>query len=282
MEKGIAPIPQSGLGNQIFIVVAGFVLSMYHNCPLYLFNNTNCGNWHSKKEYKHSIFKFIGTHIDSCFMVLKNGSFGDYKKHYLSIFQSFDKWNLDSAPPGTYLESYYQYYPPFEKYENIIREKLLLGLESYRNTLKEKYDFGHCGFLHVRRGDYLHFSDRHYIQPISYYRYCINELLKQKPEIKKIYVLSDDLEWISNCSLFVDEFKHICEIYDNEDEIESLSFMTLCDEGSICANSTFSWWGAFLGAFEKRNPVFYPDKWMKSDTEINLFPKEWIKVSEFV
>ena len=105
-----------------------------------MFNNTNCGNWHSKKEYKDSIFKFIGIHINSCFMVLKNGCFGDYKKHYLNIFQSFNEWNLDSAPPGTYLESYYQYYPPLEKYENIIREKLLLGLEPYRNDLKEKYD----------------------------------------------------------------------------------------------------------------------------------------------
>lgn len=282
MEKGIAPIPQSGLGNQIFIMVAGFVMSLYHNCPLYVFNNTNCGNWHSKKEYKHSIFKNLGTHIDCCFMTVKNGQFGEYNKHFLNIFQSFEPWTMDSAPPGTYLESYYQYYPPLEPYEDIIREKLILGLEPFRNKLKEKYNFENCGFLHVRRGDYLHFSDRHYIQPISYYRFCIKELKKLKPQMQKIYILSDDLEWIKNCSLFNMEFKEICEIYDNEDEIESLSFMTLCEEGSICANSTFSWWGAFLGAYKKRNPVFVPEKWMKTDSEIKLFPKEWIIVPESV
>lgn len=283
MKKGISLIPQGGLGNQIFIVVAGLVLSIYHDCPLYLFNNTNGNNCHSTVEYKENIFKNIGTHINSCFMVLKNGgleNFGEYKQHCLSIFEGFKPWSLDTAPPGTFLDSYYQYYPTIEPYEQVIREKLLSGIEESRKKIKENYELSNCAFIHVRRGDYLCFSDRHYVQPISYYQYCIKELLKQKPDIHKIYVLSDDVDWISNCSLFNEEYKNICEIYQNDDEINSLAFMTLCDGGSICANSTFSWWGAFLGAYEKRNPIFVPEHWMRSDFEIKLFPKEWIIVPE--
>lgn len=278
--KGIVPIPQGGLGNQIFIVVAGLIASNYHNCPLYLPNNTNCNNSHSKKEYKHSIFKYIGTHIDCCFMSVITGR--QYNRHFLDIFHGFEPWTVESAPAGTYLESYYQYYPTLEPYESVIREKLLLGLEPYRKKLREIYDFRNTAFCHIRRGDYVHFSDRHYLQPISYYRYCIKNLLEKKPNIKKIYVLSDDIDWIRNCSLYTEEYKEICEIYENDDEIESLSFMSLCEDGSICANSTYSWWGAYLGSFSKRNPVFVPSKWMKTESQIKLFPKEWIIVPENV
>jgi hypothetical protein len=277
MEKGIIPIPLSGLGNQMFIVIAGFIASLHNNCPLYLYDNTNSGNWHSKKEYKNNIFKFIGIHRGGCFLSHMNT---EYVKHNMDLFLSFEPWTVESVKPGMYLNAYYQYYPPFEPYENIIREKLLLGLELFRDKLKKKYDFDKCAFLHVRRGDYLHFADRHYIQPISYYRFCIQELLKLKENIKKIYILSDDNEWIKNCSLFNYEYKNICEVYENEDEIESLAFMSLCNEGAICTNSTFSWWGAYLGAFEKRNPVFVPKKWMKTTSEIKIWPKQWIIIAE--
>ena len=53
--------------------------------------------------------------------------------------------------------------------------------------------------------------------------------------------------------------------------------MSLCKGGAICSNSTFCWWGAFLGTYEKRNPVFVPKKWISvKDDMSNLFPSEWI------
>lgn len=51
--------------------------------------------------------------------------------------------------------------------------------------------------------------------------------------------------------------------------------MSLCYSGAICANSTFSWWGAFLGAYSQRNPVFVPRNWIREKIW-NLFPEEWI------
>ena len=58
-QQGIIPLPQGGLGNQIFINIAGYVMSLHLKCPLYLFNNTNCNNSHSTKEYKDNIFKYL-------------------------------------------------------------------------------------------------------------------------------------------------------------------------------------------------------------------------------
>jgi hypothetical protein len=56
--------------------------------------------------------------------------------------------------------------------------------------------------------------------------------------------------------------------------------MSLCTKAAICANSTFSWWGAYLGAYKFRNKVFVPRDWIKqTQYDINLLvPEEWIKI----
>ena len=56
----------------------------------------------------------------------------------------------------------------------------------------------------------------------------------------------------------------------------TLALMSLCKAGAICANSTFSWWGAFLGAHGVRAPVFVPERWIGGDKlPVALFPDEW-------
>lgn len=51
--------------------------------------------------------------------------------------------------------------------------------------------------------------------------------------------------------------------------------MSKCQAGAILANSTFSWWGGFLGPYKYRNPIIYPKQWIKGD-DIQLFFKDWI------
>jgi len=53
--------------------------------------------------------------------------------------------------------------------------------------------------------------------------------------------------------------------------------MSLCEKGAICANSTFSYWGAMLGAHSSGNTVIVPKDWCK-DPPICLFPDEWLIV----
>ena len=53
-----------------------------------------------------------------------------------------------------------------------------------------------------------------------------------------------------------------------------MRLMASCDH-NVIANSTFSWWGAFLGAYESRNPVYVPKEWIFSNTKCQIFPSEW-------
>lgn len=278
-ELGIIPLPQGGLGNQIFIYIAGYIMSQHLNCPLYLFNNTNCNNSHSKMEYKNNIFKHLGIHVDQIFNYRK---VQNYSQHCLNIFQGFEPWDFSSVKKGLILESYYQYYEPLEKYEHEIRSVLISGLEDCKNKILEKYneiELSESAFLHIRRGDYVTYYDRHYLQPMEYYKYCIDKL-KNSRSVRKIYLLSDDIEWVKSQTLFKDRM--FFEPFECDDEVISLTFMSLCKSGAICANSTFSWWGAFLGSYEKRSPIFVPKKWMLTTSEIRLFPKEWNVINEDV
>jgi hypothetical protein len=126
--------------------------------------------------------------------------------------------------------------------------------------------------IHVRRGDYLKppHSDFMPSCSISYYEKALQQFdIKEKT----FCIFSDDLEWCKGQTVFSSLPNKL--FIDEPDECKSLALMTVCHGGFICANSTFSWWGAFLGAHVKRQPVIVPLQWVKGE-EVDLFPKEWI------
>ena len=63
------------------------------------------------------------------------------------------------------------------------------------------------------------------------------------------------------------------------DELETLALMSLCTNGTISSGLSLGWWGAFLGAYAKRNPVVVPKKWIKIPDSQSLLPEEWITIS---
>lgn len=261
MEPGILPIRIGGLGNQLFIVVASYITAKVKGLPLYLVDMRS-DHQTVEEDYKKSIFSFFGIHVDKC------PSFASYTQYSPG---GFSPWHTDVSP-GTAMSSYFQYYPPMIPYEDEIRELLLRGL---RTQGKKEH-----AFVHVRRGDYLNNPHIHYIQPLDYFRRAMEYI-----SAKKVLVFSDDIAWVEAQDFFRDER---FELIRDRNEIECLSLMSLCTEGAVCSNSTFSWWGAYLGAYAKRSPVIVPaqwinpslfatDHWPTSGTKVPpLFPKEWI------
>jgi hypothetical protein len=273
--KGITIAYMGGLGNQMFIVAAGYVAHKVTGLQLFLpIPNINDNKHNSKKnDYLKTIFKYIGIHLPC---ILYSPTFKEFHRHYgysdheLSIYRGFEPWDPIKVKPGTHMASYYQYYPAIAPYEYDIRHLFNRGLQEYRT----KFTINNAAFLHVRRGDFLENSTVFYVQPMSYYIIAINMLLRMNTAIKKIYVLSDDIYWVKNQDIFNCD---LFELYKSDDELDALAIMSLCTEGAICANSTFSWWGAFLGAYGVRKPVIIPKQWMAADI-VDLFPKEWISI----
>jgi hypothetical protein len=274
---GIIPNVVGGLGNQMFIVAAAYVTSQIQKCPLYILQNptthyiANMHN-HLKQDYNTSIFKAFGTHVQEQLTNLN-----EFKTNGYTEFspKGFSAWDPSNIKPGTILNSYFQYWPSLKSYEQELRALFLEGLANQVQTVKSQYTTENSAFLHVRRGDYLKNPSFHYIQDIeTYYKPALEQLMiSANPSI--IYILSDDLSWIKTQSFFTENsvFKPV----DIQNELEALALMASCTAGAICANSTFSWWGAFLGAYSKRAPVIVPKRWIGEHVEC-LFPAEWIVI----
>ena len=144
------------------------------------------------------------------------------------------------------------------------------GFEALKTEIRSA---GNTASLHIRRGDYLDSTtnDVHGILPLSYYEQAVAFLVNKDPETR-FYVFSDDiswakanLTWIPN-STFVETASHY----------EDFFLMKECKH-NIIANSSFSWWAAWLN----ENPgktVVRPEKWFanREFNALSFIPKDWI------
>jgi hypothetical protein len=123
--------------------------------------------------------------------------------------------------------------------------------------------------IHVRRGDYLKFPDIHPTVDISYYNQAIEII--EDAGCTEFIVFSDDIDWCKNN--FND--KKFTFIEGNKDW-EDIWLMSLCKH-SIMSNSSFSWWGSWLGQNVKQI-VIAPRRWfgqqVNHDTS-NLYAEGW-------
>lgn len=124
--------------------------------------------------------------------------------------------------------------------------------------------------LHIRRTDYLTNSN-HVALPISYYETALKEFDSDRPVI----VFSDDAEWCNQQEIFSSDRFMISE---NSDNAVDMCLMSLCTS-HIIANSSFSWWGAWLS---KSNKVVAPKLWFgpgNADKNTNdLIPENWMVI----
>lgn len=128
--------------------------------------------------------------------------------------------------------------------------------------------------IHVRRGDYLAISNASSICTLDYYKQAINQLLKRvNPDLYLVF--SDDINWCKENLGYLLNSDHTVYVDWNKgaDSFQDMHLMSLCKH-NIIANSSFSWWGAWLN----KNPdkmVIAPSKWMESDAWPDIVPTSW-------
>ena len=131
--------------------------------------------------------------------------------------------------------------------------------------------------LHVRRTDYVKNSANHFNLTIEYYQAALDHF----DSGRNVIVFSDDSEWCHNQDIFADDRFIISE---NEDNRVDLCLMSMCDD-FIIANSSYSWWGAWLSS-NKDKKVIAPVQWFgktgytKDHDTKDLIPDDWIKITE--
>lgn len=181
---------------------------------------------------------------------------------------SFDEKLFNECPDWISLQGYFQ----TEKYFKHIRDQILIDFEFHDNilhTAKEVItNWQNPISLHIRRTDYVA-NPNHTTLSLDYYE----QSLKQFDENCEVIIFSDDPKWCIEQKLFESDRFMVSETNDN---YLDLCLMTLCS-GHIIANSSFSWWGAWLSDSSK---VVAPSGWFTGsnnehlDTK-DLIPKNW-------
>ena len=187
-----------------------------------------------------------------------------------STAESLLKQTRDNAD---YTGNYFQSELWFKHIKDEIKKDFTFKPEIL-NKVKIK-DFSNYAFIHVRRGDYVNNNGYIDLSVNDYYKIAMSNFNFSQ----KFLVISDDIEYCKTLSYFKN-----CEFCDwGNNGIEDLATMTLCN-GGILANSSYSWWGAYLQK-ERTEPIIYPNlnnNWhgpRKQQMDLTgLMPKEWIQI----
>lgn len=119
--------------------------------------------------------------------------------------------------------------------------------------------------IHVRRGDYVHNAFYVDLFADGYYERAMAEF----PD-SKFLVFSDDIEWCKQQEIFKN-----CDFSEGKTEVEDMNLMASC-KGHIIANSSFSWWGAWLSPHGGK--VVAPKKWFTDGQKRVGLPDSWIQL----
>lgn len=215
----------------------------------------------------------------------ENFGFVNGQSVYTGCF-NFSKEFFDNCPDNVNLHDYFQTEKYFENIVDVIRKDFSFKKEIKNACLEIISDIDNPIFIHVRRGDYLNQPDNHPVCPLSYYQKSLELFDKNSP----VFVFSDDLEWCRK-NFTEDRFLIPTEnpIYNhlsdtNDGRVKSfipyydLCMMSMCS-GGIIANSSLSWWGAWL----IENPIqsiVSPTPWFGKNYShfimSDLIPHRWI------
>jgi hypothetical protein len=175
----------------------------------------------------------------------------------------------ENIPDFTSLNGYFQTEKYFTHIEDEIR-KIFTFRDDIKKIGDEILEIEDGISIHVRRGDYLGSPDHHPTQDQNYYLSSIKEFMKQKNT--KFYIFSDDPEWCKMNMIVPNS-----QIVETGSPYVDLYLMSKC-KGHIIANSSFSWWGAWLSKSEK---VIAPSKWfgpsMNKDAS-EVYCDKWIVI----
>lgn len=284
-----------GLGNQMFQYAAARSLALRHNVPLKLdlsfLESSQVGN--TPRQFALECFAISATkasHYEVMLMSARGENrpksifFSAIQKilccsQYSERFFHFDPEVL-CLPDKVYLEGYWQSERYFVEHAELIRREFTVKHPLLGRNIEFADEIASVNAisLHVRRGDYVTDTTTNAVHGVcapDYYRKAA-EMVARGVENPRFFLFSDDPGWAAdNLKL---SHPVVCIGHNIDAPHEDLRLMSLCKH-HIIANSSFSWWGAWLSG----NPdkiVIAPKRWFNNPA-INtddLTPARWYRI----
>jgi len=183
--------------------------------------------------------------------------------------------------PPVYLDGYWQSERYFASNIAVIRKDFTLNVPLDPSNTEMMAFIGSVNAvsLHVRRGDYIEDPNTnrfHGVCPIGYYNDAVTYISCRVGQIH-LFVFSDDYEWASH-NLIFDHPTTFVTLNSNTRGIFDMMLMRQCKH-HVVANSSFSWWGAWLNPSESKI-VVAPQKWFRDGSQdtCDLVPARWVLI----
>lgn len=281
-----------GLGNQMFQYAFARALSIKMNTKLK--QDISFYNSFDNRNYKLPVFNIKENEIASKgelshFFISGTGIYDRLKfkiKRHLFNYEVFEEKSLVfdatvyNVSRNAHVAGYWQSERYFKTIENEIRKEFEFKLPpSPPNAqMMDKIINSDSVSIHVRRGDYV--SDKkinqvHGVCDLDYYNKAIARI-QAKCSDPNYFIFSDDMDWVKE-NLKIDG---VCNYIDFNvvNDYEDLRLMSMCKH-NITANSSFSWWGAWLNSNTDKL-VIAPQKWFNDERKdtADLIPESWVRI----
>ncbi|MDC1293093.1 alpha-1,2-fucosyltransferase [Amylibacter sp.] len=201
---------------------------------------------------------------------------GMHKHVYYEPFLSFDK-NVLTKQDGTFLKGHWQSENYFIDKNKIMEDLQIVKQPTEKNIqLKSKIEECNSISLHIRRGDYVS-NSAHGLCDLTYYYKAVQFFIDKYGSNFEIFAFSDDPNWVKN-NLELPVKINFISNNSSKNNYEDLRLMSYC-EHNIIANSTFSWWGAWLNKNPKKY-IIAPKKWFANNKIENndITPQNWLRI----
>ena len=283
-----------GLGNQLFQYALGRRLAHDHGVPLKL--DVKFYQQHTLRAYKlhhfniqaeiaadKEINRFVGKEPYRKAMRWLQRRVLPYERRPLVKERTlaFDPAVL-RTPSDAYLEGYWQSEHYFHAIERLLRDELTFKTppdSANARLLDQIRGVSNSISLHVRRGDYVTSKEVNSylgIIPLDYYREAIKRIVAAIPDAH-FFVFSDDPGWV-RANISTDHPITYVTHNGADKDYEDLRLMANCRH-HIIANSSFSWWGAWLASTPEQI-VYAPQRW-GNNPELNhsdRIPEHWQRI----
>lgn len=276
-------ILRGGLGNQMFGYA--FVLALKNRYPFSIVLCDPLESWFThngfelgvifpkikvrKYKFYRRLMKFYTQYLSKkMFFVIKESShdYGCFNERYLYNNSNFILY-----------DGYWQTENYFTLITPQIREYFTFDITKLNEqsiNLISEIDKCHSVSVHVRRGDYLNHSEVFGdICTVEYYQNAI-AYLEEKYDNLFFFFFSDDSEWVKKVFLMKNSI--VVDFNTDAASWQDMCLMSMCKH-NVIANSTFSWWGAWLNKNSVKT-VIAPKKWFRNNHAVNITPDSWILI----
>jgi hypothetical protein len=268
--------PDSGLGNLMFVYAAAIVVKQKIGVQLCMLPYTNK---HSTNDYRTLLFK-QGVPLEKSDVESRlKGAKRLLGEMTMESTESHKDWEYtpasgDSTTDTIMGPSYFQNYPAIREAIPAVRKDCAEIFASKYPGFKETIQ-PTSAFMHVRKGDYEHLlslNNDYYSRGLS--------MLDAVDTIPHIYIVSDDISWCKQQGWTSPKIRWFDNPDDIKDELKTMYVMSLCCGGACISASTFSTWGAILGADQnEESTIVYPSSWITGRPSSEFkFPARWKQI----